>query len=226
MRGCSQALVPSLHLACNCSPRRHVFPTQVVLVPISPKGPEKAPEQHAELMAFVEKAKASLRKAGIRTHVDTRFNLKPGAKFFEWEKRGVPLRIECGPRDVESGALLCARRTPVGGDKFTLKLDDGFAAAVQAELDTMQAALLDAAKERMRVHTLEPASYAEMSKMLEDSDGSSAPGFFLVPWTNDKETEVRAALMIAMDGGVIAIDGGVIAIDCDGVSLSAAAERH
>ena len=202
-------------------------------MPISPKGPEKAPEQHAELMAFVEKAKASLRKAGIRTHVDTRFNLKPGAKFFEWEKRGVPLRIECGPRDVESGALLCARRTPVGGDKFTLKLDDGFAAAVQAELDTMQAALLDAAKERMRVHTLEPASYAEMSKMLEDSDGSSAPGFFLVPWTNDKETEVRAALMIAMDGGVIAIDGGVIAIDGgviaidgDGVALSAAAERH
>jgi len=202
------------------------LPTQVVLVPISPKGPEKAPEQHAELMAFVEKAKASLRKAGIRTHVDTRFNLKPGAKFFEWEKRGVPLRIECGPRDVESGALLCARRTPVGGDKFTLKLDDGFAAAVQAELDTMQAALLDAAKERMRVHTLEPASYAEMSKMLEDSDGSSAPGFFLVPWTNDKETEVRAALMIAIDGSVIAIDGGVIAIDGDGVALSAAAERH
>jgi prolyl-tRNA synthetase len=197
------------------------LPTQVVLVPISPKGPEKAPEQHAELMAFVEKAKASLRKAGIRTHVDTRFNLKPGAKFFEWEKRGVPLRIECGPRDVESGALLCARRTPVGGDKFTLKLDDGFAAAVQAELDTMQAALLDAAKERMRAHTLEPASYAEMSKMLEDSDGSSAPGFFLVPWTNDKETEVRGH---DCDGWRRDCDRW--RRDCDGVALSAAAERH
>ena len=42
-----------------------------------------------------------------------------------WEKKGVPLRIECGPRDVEAGTLLCARRT--GGDKFPLPLDDSFA---------------------------------------------------------------------------------------------------
>ena len=97
-------------------------------MPISPKGPEKAPEQHAELMGFVDKAVAALRKEGTRVHVDTRFNLKPGAKFYEWEKRGVPIRMECGPRDVEAGTLLCARRT--GGDKFPLALDDSFAQTV------------------------------------------------------------------------------------------------
>jgi len=164
-----------------------VAPTQVVLVPISPKGPEKAPEQHAELMAFVGKAHAALKAAGVRTHVDTRFNMKPGGKFYEWEKKGVPLRIECGPRDVETSTLLCARRT--GGDKFTLPLDDGFAATVQAELDAMQSSLLAAAEERMKANTFEVDTYEDMAKALEDSDGSSAPGFFLVPWCDDAEKE-------------------------------------
>jgi prolyl-tRNA synthetase len=113
-----------------------VAPTQVVLVPISPKGPVKAPEQHAELMEFVERARDAMRAAGVRVHVDTRFNMKPGPKFYEWEKKGVPLRIECGPRDVEAGTLLCARRT--GGEKFAVALDDGFASQIRGELDQMQ----------------------------------------------------------------------------------------
>lgn len=164
-----------------------VAPTQVVLVPISPKGPVKAPEQHAEIMAFVDKAVAQLAAAGVRTQVDERWNVKTGRKLYEWEKKGVPLRIEVGPRDVEAGKVLCARRT--GGDKFAMAVDDGFGAAVKVELDQMHAALLDAATERMRERTFEPASYEEMKAALEGSDGSSAPGFFLVPWHDDAETE-------------------------------------
>ena len=166
-----------------------VAPTQVILVPISPKGPVKAPEQHAELMEFVDKAKASLMKAGVRVQVDTRWNMKPGPKFYEWERKGVPLRIECGPRDVEAGTLLAARRT--GGDKFPLPLDESFASTVVAELDTMQASLLAAATERMRTNTIEVSSYEEMAAALEGSDGSKAPGFFLVPWHDDAEAEER-----------------------------------
>jgi len=166
-----------------------VAPTQVIFVPISPKGPDKAPEQHAELMAFVDKAKAALAAKGVRTQVDTRWNMKPGPKFYEWERKGVPLRIECGPRDVEAGTLLAARRTGGDGEKFALTLDDSFGDTVLAELETMQAALLEAATARMRERTLEPASYAEMAEMLEGSDGSSSPGFFLVPWHDDAETE-------------------------------------
>ena len=166
-----------------------VAPTQVVVVPISPKGPEKAPEQHAELMDFVDKAVDTLKAAGIRTKVDERWNLKPGPKFFEWEKKGVPLRIECGPRDIEAGTLLCARRAGGDGEKFSLANDDGLAAAVQAELDSMQKGLLAAAEARMAAMTFEPETYEEMAKMLEGSDGSAAPGFFLVPWHCDAETE-------------------------------------
>ena len=56
-------------------------------------------------MSFVDKAHDELKAAGIRVRVDDRFNLKPGNKFYEWERKGVPLRIECGPRDVEAGTV-------------------------------------------------------------------------------------------------------------------------
>ena len=74
----------------------------MILIPVSPKGPEKAPEQHAALMEYVDSAFFALKKAGMRPQVDTRWNMKPGPKFFEWEKKGVPLRIEIGPRDVRT----------------------------------------------------------------------------------------------------------------------------
>lgn len=116
----------------------------------------------------------------MHLQIDTRFNLKPGNKFYEWERRGVPIRIECGPRDVEAGTLLCARRT--GGDKFPLPLDDQFASVVRTELDGMQSALFEAAQARVKASTFEPESYADMAAALEASDGQSAPGFYLVPW--------------------------------------------
>jgi prolyl-tRNA synthetase len=166
-----------------------VAPVQVVVVPISPKGPEKAPEQHAELMSFVDQAVDKLKAAGIRVQVDTRWHMNNGPKFFEWEKKGVPLRVEVGPRDVASGKLVCARRT--GGDKFDLPNDESLVPTITSELESMQQALLEAAKERMASRTYEPATYEEMKKALEGSDGSSAPGFFLVPWHDDAEAEEK-----------------------------------
>jgi len=165
-----------------------VAPIQVVIVPISPKGPEKAPEQHAELMAYVDRAVADLKAQGVRVQVDTRWNMKPGPKFYEWERRGVPLRVECGPRDIEAGTLLCARRT--GGDKFPVALE-GIGSTLREELEGIQTTLLEAATQRMSDRTLEVASYDEMVSALEGSDGSSAPGFFLVPWHDDAEAEER-----------------------------------
>ena len=165
-----------------------VAPTQVVVVPISPKGPTKDPEGHAALMAYVDRAVGALKAAGVRVDVDDRFNLKPGPKFYEAERRGIPLRIECGPRDIEANSLLCARRT--GGDKFALDLDDGFAARVVSELDEMQAALLAAAEQRMADRTIACDSYAQMKQELADGDdGTSPPGWWLVPWCDDAEAE-------------------------------------
>eukprot|EP00327_Prymnesium_parvum_P034370 CAMPEP_0195610946 /NCGR_PEP_ID=MMETSP0815-20121206/10079_1 /TAXON_ID=97485 /ORGANISM="Prymnesium parvum, Strain Texoma1" /LENGTH=566 /DNA_ID=CAMNT_0040750967 /DNA_START=9 /DNA_END=1709 /DNA_ORIENTATION=- len=164
-------------------------PVQVVIVPISPKGPEKDPEGHGALMDFVMGAAASMEKAGVRVEVDTRFNLRPGNKFYEWERKGVPIRVEAGPRDMAAGSVLCARRAGGDGEKFKLEAGEGLGAAIAAELDFIQAALLAAAEERLEAGTQEVESYAEMVEALADSDGTSAPGFFLVPWHDDAEVE-------------------------------------
>ena len=103
--------------------------------------------------------------------------MKPGPKFYEWEKKGVPLRIECGPRDIEAGTLLCARRAGGDGEKFALSNDETLASKVQEELANMQAGLLAAAEKRMEEMTFEVDSYEEMAKALEGSDGSGSPGF-------------------------------------------------
>lgn len=94
-----------------------------------------------------------------------------------------------GPRDVESGTVLCARRAGGDGEKFKLEVGDELAANVQAELDAIQASLLAAAEARLAAGTKEVESYAQMVEALEGSDGSAAPGFFLVPWHDDAEVE-------------------------------------
>ena len=94
-----------------------------------------------------------------------------------------------GPRDIESGTVLCARRVSGDGEKFKLQVGDGLGAAVNAELDQIQGALLTAAEERLVAGTQEVDTYAEMVAALDGSDGGSAPGFFLVPWHDDAAVE-------------------------------------
>ena len=99
----------------------------------APAGPHEA----AFAIEFEYSAGVAMEAAGVRVLLDTRFDMRPGPKFFEYERRGVPIRMEAGPRDVEAGSLLCAKRS--GGDKFPLPLDDDFGHAVKATLDAMQA---------------------------------------------------------------------------------------
>ena len=82
-----------------------VAPTQVVVVPISPKGPTKDPEGHASLMAYVDKAVGALKAAGVRVDVDDRFNLKPGPKFYECALGGV-----CGVRLAGVSSFWCTEK--------------------------------------------------------------------------------------------------------------------
>ena len=109
------------------------------------------------------------------------------SQFYEWERKGVPLRMEVGPRDAAARKVVVARRT--GGDKFDLPLDSALGGTVVAELDAMQAAMLAAATARLEERTLTVASYAEMATALESSDGNGAAGMFLVPWRDDAVAE-------------------------------------
>ena len=151
-------------------------PVQVVITPIW-----KGEAEKAEMLAFAAEVKAAL-SPRFRVKLDDRDNLKPGAKYFEWERKGVPLRLEIGPRDLKSRSVFAAPRS--GGGKFGIPYE-GIADAVGAKLDAMQAELLAAAEARRDARTFRVESYAAMKEQL---DGG---GFFLVPWHEDADAEAR-----------------------------------
>jgi prolyl-tRNA synthetase len=99
-------------------------PYQVVIVPIGKDAPE--------VQAAAERLAADLKAAGVRVHVDGR-DASPGFKFNDWELRGVPLRVELGPRDLAAGTAVIAQRVE-GDGKETVALE-GLAAQVPARLD-------------------------------------------------------------------------------------------
>ncbi len=153
-----------------------VAPIQVVLVPIWRKDQDKD-----EVYAFAQKVRDQL-GASVRVHLDDRETLKPGAKYFEWERKGVPLRFEIGPRDVANNSVFCKRRT--GGDKFGITVDGDFVERVHQELADIQAAMLALATERRDARTFQFDTYADMKKQMNEE-----PGFYLVPWHDDSEAE-------------------------------------
>ena len=101
-----------------------VAPYQVVIVPIGKDAPD--------VRAAAEQLAVDVRAAGVRVHVDTR-DASPGFKFNDWELRGVPLRIELGPRDLAAGSAVIVQRVE-GEGKETVRLD-GVAASLPARLD-------------------------------------------------------------------------------------------
>src|SRR5207247_9900368 len=104
----------------------------------------KTDDEHRGVRQAAEKVRGDLEKTGVRVKLDGRPELKPGAKYFEWEARGVPLRLEIGPRDVAAGQVTMARRT---GGKAPVRLD-GLAARVPEARAEMQAAVLQGARGR------------------------------------------------------------------------------
>jgi prolyl-tRNA synthetase len=113
-------------------------PYQVVIVPIG-RG-----EQAEQVLQPARELASRLRLAGIRTHVDDRPQLSPGFKFNDWEMRGVPIRLELGPRDLAAGAALMAAR--LGDEKTPVSLDSA-PARLNFELTAFQDLLLRRATE-------------------------------------------------------------------------------
>jgi prolyl-tRNA synthetase len=95
---------------------------------------------------------AELRQAGIRSHVDNRVQLSPGFKFNDWELRGVPLRLELGPRDLDAGTAVVAQRLGSEGKK-TIQLSDA-SSMLSAMLDDYQKFLLERATAFRDSHTV------------------------------------------------------------------------
>jgi prolyl-tRNA synthetase len=142
---------------------------QVVVVPIYKNDMERA-----SVMEAADRIVREIKTAGIRVHLDARDGVKPGAKYYEWEARGVPLRLEVGPRDVAGGTVMLARRT--GGRKEPIPMD-GLPRQLAAAMDQMQAALLAAARERRERASLRGAGKAEFVSYIENESGFVYAGF-------------------------------------------------
>lgn len=137
-------------------------PIQVVIVPIF----RKEEEQSAVLEA-VDRLKAALKAAGVRVHVDLREGQRPGFKFNDWEMRGVPLRIEIGPKDVENNTVVLARRDVPGKEGKTFVSQDGIGAAVTDLLAEVQANMLAQATAFRNAHIHDVSSYDELRQVVE-----------------------------------------------------------
>ena len=107
---------------------------QVALVPIV-KGMDKDPEGTQTVMSLVDKVVDECESMGIRVKVDDRENMRPGAKYFEWERKGAPLRLEVGPRDAAQNVMVVASR--LGGEKQTIAVDE-VPSYLKQRLDEMQ----------------------------------------------------------------------------------------
>jgi prolyl-tRNA synthetase len=150
-----------------CPPRLAQY--QVVIVPI-----HKTDEERATVLEAADRLRRELTAAGIRLHVDARDGMKPGAKYYEWEARGVPLRLEVGPRDVAGNSVMLARRT--GGKKESLPTA-GLADALHAAMDAMQAELLEAARARREAHSARGIGKDDFIKFMAEDGGFAYAGF-------------------------------------------------
>jgi prolyl-tRNA synthetase len=147
-------------------------PNKAVLVPIYRKDEEKA--------AVLEAAHRIAADLGAK--VDDREGQSPGAKFFHWERRGVPVVLELGPRDLASGKIVLKRRDT--GTKEPV--DQGeVKARMAASLEDMQKAMLERARERMKSNTVVANSLDEVQEILKDATAEKGGGKFVMAHIKD-----------------------------------------
>jgi prolyl-tRNA synthetase len=154
-------------------------PTQVIVVPIY-----KTDEERAAVFEVARKTREALVASGIRVRVDEREGTSPGFKFNDWEMRGVPLRIEIGPKDVAKGSVVLARRDKPGREGKSFVPQEGLPEAVRTLLDEIQKALLERARAFRDAHTQEPRNYEEFKSAVET-------GLALAFWCGSSECEAR-----------------------------------
>ena len=158
-------------------------PLQVVIVPIWRKE-----EERVAVLEAAERVRAQLAAGSVRVKLDDREEVSPGFKFNDWEMRGVPVRIEIGPRDVAKDAVVLARRDRPGKAGKTFGVPTGgVTEAVKAMLDEVQAALLQRASEFRQANTHSGiGDYEEFKEVLAEQGG-----FLRVHWAGTNEDEDR-----------------------------------
>ncbi|MEX0935755.1 MAG: proline--tRNA ligase [Gemmatimonadota bacterium] len=158
-------------------------PVQVVITPIY--------RDDAQRAAVVEKAHeiaGRLQGSEVRVRVDDRDHLNPGAKFYEWERKGVPYRMEIGPRDLEKDQVVLVPRVRAeGDDRKTFVAVEEAVTQLPSRLEAFQALLLARARERREKHSHRGVeSFEEMVEILQGPGG-----FVYTGWSGDPAVEAR-----------------------------------
>ncbi len=153
-------------------------PIQVVFVPM---GRDEATRERT--VGASTTISDELKKAGIRVKTDLREKESPGFKYNYWEMRGIPIRVEVGPRDLDAGTVIVARRDT--GDKETVALADA-AGRIQTLLDQIQKDMFDRALEFRNANTKRVDTWEEFEQTFAGEGGA---GFVLAHWDGTTETE-------------------------------------
>ncbi|MEK3882176.1 proline--tRNA ligase [Paenibacillus sp. PL2-23] len=145
-----------------------VAPTQVIMIPIGP------PKTREQVVGRVDELYAELKKAGVRVKVDDRSDVSPGWKFNEYEMRGVPLRLELGPRDMDNGVVVLVSR--ITGEKRIVK-QDSLVAEVEKMLEETQQEMYVRAKSFREANSRAVDTLDEMKAFLEEQRGFVEAGW-------------------------------------------------
>ena len=154
-----------------------IAPIQVVIIPIIPKNTD--PD---EILRAADKIKNSL--PDIRVKIDDREEVSPGFKFNEWELKGVPLRIEIGPKDIEQKSVIVARRDIV--DSKTKISIETLPSEIIKTLDLIQNDMFKVTEDFLSANTSHANDMDELLSQLKDNDG-----FVSCYWFEDKEDELK-----------------------------------
>ena len=154
-----------------------VAPYQVVIIPI-PRG-----NWRETVLPRAQAIRDELVGRGVRVMLDDRDTQTPGWKYNEWELRGVPLRLEIGPKDIEKSQVMLARRDTREKSPAAM---DGLASHVVGMLDSIQEALFARAVAFREEHTTHTDSYDEFKQIME-----GRPGFVVSPWCGSAMCEAQ-----------------------------------
>lgn len=169
-----------------------VAPTQVIIVPIASHKPG--------VVESAEALKNELLAKGIRAKVDNR-DQSAGWKFNEWEMKGVPLRLELGPRDIENGVVTAVSR--LSTEKVTVSRE-GIADTVIAKLETIHSDMLERARSFRDAHTKIVKNFDELTEAIENKN------FALGDWCEDPECEKLVKEKLSATTRVMPLDGHTV----------------
>ncbi len=190
-------------------------PFQVVIVPIY------RDEQKGTVLEAVKRISDSL--GDVRVKIDDREEHRPGYKFNEWELKGVPVRLEIGPRDLEAGQVMAYRRDT--GEKSAVPLTS-LPSAVPDLLADIHRSLFQSALEFRSEHTFAPGSYAELTDLLSSGSGFVQGGWCGSPECEDKVKDQTKATIRVLPLDSEAQEGHCVVCGSPAIELATWAQSY